>query len=191
MKANFFLLLWVFATSIALADDKVPAHPYILFETTEGNIVLELDGARAPITVKNFLELVDSGFYDGTVFHRVIPDFMIQGGGHTPNLKGKETDGSIINESGNGLENVRGSIAMARETDPHSANAQFFINVVDNIALDPRPDRWGYAVFGNVIQGMEVVDMIVSARAGPGGQFEKNVPIVPIVLKKASRHNFE
>jgi cyclophilin family peptidyl-prolyl cis-trans isomerase len=170
-----------------LAQDRVPAHPHIQFETTEGKIVLELDGRRAPVTVRHFLGLVDSGYFDGTIFHRVIADFMIQGGGHTPDLKLKESGESIFNESGNGLTNMRGTIAMARTSDPHSAQAQFFINVNDNRSLNPQPDRWGYAVFGYVIEGMDVVDTIANVRTGPGGRYPKDVPVVPIVITKASR----
>ncbi len=176
---------------LALAQDPVPAHPYIKFETSEGDIILELDGRRAPITVGNFLKLVDDGFYDGTIFHRVIPDFMIQGGGYTPGLKLKEPENTIANESGNGLKNLRGTIAMARTTDPHSAAAQFFINVVDNASLNPQPDRWGYAVFGYVIQGMEVADRIAQVPTGPQGNFSQDVPQIPIIIKTASRYTFE
>lgn len=174
----------------SLAQQDVPAHPYVRFETTEGNIVLELDGRRAPLTVMNFLGLVESGYFDGTIFHRVIPGFMIQGGGHTPDLKLKEADGGIPNESGNGLQNLRGTIAMARKNEPHTAVAQFFINVADNNSLDPKPDRWGYAVFGTVIEGMDVVDRIANSRTGPAGNFSKDVPIVPIVIKKAVRFEY-
>jgi len=184
---NSLTLLLLLAFSALAQDRGVPAHPHIKFETSEGTIVLELDGRRAPVTVGNFLELVDSGYFDGTIFHRVIADFMIQGGGVTRDLKTKEPGDSIFNESGNGLTNMRGTIAMARTGDPHSAKAQFFINVKDNTALDPRPDRWGYAVFGYVIEGMEVVDAIATVRTGPGGQFSQDVPIVPIVVKQAAR----
>ena len=184
---NSLTLLLLLAFSALAQDRGVPAHPHIKFETSEGTIVLELDGRRAPVTVGNFLELVDSGYFDGTIFHRVITDFMIQGGGVTRDLKTKEPGDSIFNESGNGLTNMRGTIAMARTGDPHSAKAQFFINVKDNTALDPRPDRWGYAVFGYVIEGMEVVDAIATVRTGPGGQFSQDVPIVPIVVKQAAR----
>jgi len=180
----FFLLSF---SAAGLAQDRVPAHPHIKFETTEGTIVLELDGRRAPVTAGNFLELIDSGYFDGTVFHRVIADFMIQGGGFTPDLKPKEPGDFIFNEAGNGMTNMRGTIAMARTGDPHSAKAQFFINVKDNTALDPQPDRWGYAVFGYVIEGMDVVDAIANVRTGPGGRFSKDVPVVPIVIKKTSR----
>ena len=170
---------------------EVPAHPYVAMETTLGTVRLELDGRRAPITVCNFLKLVDSGYYDGTVFHRVIPEFMAQGGGYTPDLKPKEPEGGIVNESGNGLSNVKGTIAMARTRDPHSANAQFFINVADNDRLDPSASSWGYAVFGYVIEGMDVVERMVAVPTGPGGRFRGDVPTVPIVIKKMSRFEFE
>lgn len=177
---------------LALAQDSVPAHPYIKFETSEGDIVAELDGRRAPITVANFLKLIDEGYFDGTIFHRVIPNFMVQGGGYTPGLKLKEpVEGLIFNESGNGLRNMRGTLAMARRSDPHTAKAQFYINVKDNASLDPNPDRWGYTVFGHVIEGMDVVDKIAEVPTGPQGNFSKDVPQIPIIVNKASRYNFE
>ena len=185
---NLLYLLFLLTFSAAgMAQDRVPAHPHIKFETSEGTIVLELDGRRAPVTVGNFLGLIDSGYFDGTIFHRVIADFMIQGGGVTSDLKTKEPGDTIFNESGNGMSNMRGTIAMARTGDPHSAKAQFFINVKDNTRLDPQPDRWGYTVFGFVIEGMDVVDAIAQVRTGPGGDFSRDVPIVPIVVKQASR----
>jgi cyclophilin family peptidyl-prolyl cis-trans isomerase len=187
MTKTLTLLFLLTFSAAGLAQDRVPAHPHVKFETTEGTIVLELDGRRAPVTAGNFLELIDSGYFDGTVFHRVIADFMIQGGGFTPDLKPKEPGGFIFNEAGNGMTNMRGTIAMARTDNPHSAKAQFFINVKDNTALDPQPDRWGYAVFGYVIEGMDVVDAIAHMRTGPGGRFSQDVPVVPIVVKKASR----
>ena len=177
---------------LALGQERVPAHPYIKLETSEGDIVLELDGRRAPLTVGNFLKLVDDGYYDGTIFHRVIPGFMIQAGGYTPGPKPKEDEGDeVFNESGNGLRNMRGTIAMARTSDPHSAQAQFFINVADNASLNPQPDRWGYAVFGYVIEGMDVAEKISQVPTGPGGQFSQDVPQIPIIINKASRYNFE
>jgi cyclophilin family peptidyl-prolyl cis-trans isomerase len=171
----------------ATADDKVPAHPLVVLETTEGMIKLELDGRRAPITVRNFLELVDQGFYDGTVFHRVMPGFMIQGGGYDRNLKLKEPDGGIANESGNGLPNLRGTIAMARQQEPHTAKAQFYINVVDNKSLNPSATSWGYAVFGYVIEGMDVADKIAAAPTAAAGPLAADVPIAAIVITKAYR----
>ncbi len=202
MKNTLLALFLALTCSFALAADKVPAHPHILVETTEGNFKLELDGRAAPLTVANLLKLVDSGFYDGTIFHRVIPGFMAQGGGYTPGFKLKETSETIPNESGNGLQNERGTIAMARTGDPHSASAQFFINVVDNTNtnpetanLDPQKHssrgRWGYAVFGFVFEGMEVVDKIVNVKTfnnGPGGA---PAPVVPIVIKKMSRITYQ
>jgi cyclophilin family peptidyl-prolyl cis-trans isomerase len=191
MKKVLFGLLLSLSCAFAVAADEVPAHPYIEVVTTEGTFKLELDGRRAPLTVGNFLQLVDSGYFDGTVFHRVIPGFMAQGGGYTPSLKLKEGDNSVPNESGNGMSNVRGTIAMARTSDPHSANSQFFINVGDNSRLDPADNNWGYTVFGYVIEGMDVVDKIANTRTGPGGEFRSDVPVVPIVIKKMSRITFE
>jgi cyclophilin family peptidyl-prolyl cis-trans isomerase len=191
MRHILAILMLVLTGSLAIAADKVPAHPHILIETTMGDIKLELEGKLAPITVGHFLERVDSGFYDGLIFHRVIPGFMAQGGGFTPGLELKEDDATIPNESGNGMSNARGTIAMARTNDPHSANTQFFINVADNARLDPGNNRWGYAVFGYVIEGMEVVDEIVSVKTGPQGKLQSDVPMVPIVIKKMSRVTYD
>ena len=195
MKNTLIALFVLLSGALTLAADGVPAHPYIKIETTEGSIVVELDRKQAPLTVAHILELVDSGYYDGTIFHRVIPGFMAQAGAHTPDLKRKETEAMVPNESGNGLRNARGTIAMARTSDPHSANSQFFINVADNDSLDPQKSsaagRWGYTVFGQVIEGMDVVDKIVAVKTGPQGPFQSDVPIVPIVIKKISRYTFE
>ena len=182
------------AAGISQAADRVPAHPYIEMETSEGRILLELDGRAAPITVAHILSLVDSGFYDGLIFHRVREGFMIQGGGFTPGFKRKEDDATIPNESGNGLSNRRGSIAMARTSDPHSANTQFFINVVDNVRLDPNKSpgggSWGYTVFGVVIEGMDVVDKIAGVPTGPQ-QGQAHAPLIPIIIKSMRRYTFE
>jgi cyclophilin family peptidyl-prolyl cis-trans isomerase len=191
MRHILAILALVLTGSLALAADKVPAHPHILIETTMGDIKLELEGKLAPITVGHFLKRVDSGFYDGLIFHRVIPGFMAQGGGYTPGLKLKEDDTTIPNESGNGMSNMRGTIAMARTNDPHSANTQFFINVADNARLNPGNNRWGYAVFGYVIEGMEVVDEIVAVKTGPQGNLQSDVPMVPVVIKKMSRVSYD
>jgi len=195
MKNTLLSLLLAFVTCACLAADKVPAHAHIEMVTSLGTIKLELDGKQAPITVAHVLALVDSGYYDGTIFHRVIPGFMAQGGGYTPGLKLKEKKQTIANESGNGLTNVRGTIAMARTGDPHSANSQFFINVADNARLDPTKDpyrgSWGYTVFGQVIEGMEVVDAIVDSNTGPAGEFRKDVPIVPVIIKNVSRVTYD
>jgi cyclophilin family peptidyl-prolyl cis-trans isomerase len=195
MKKLLLLLLLGLSSNAAFTAEDVPAHPYVEIVTTLGTIILELDGQQAPLTVGHFLQLVDSGYYDGIIFHRVIPGFMAQTGGHTPDLKSKEDARSIPNESGNGLSNVRGTVAMARTGDPHSANSQFFINVADNTRLDPgkKPGggSWGYTVFGSVIQGMDVVDQIVNVATGPQGSFASDVPVIPIVIKKMSRYTFE
>ncbi|MGA9854760.1 MAG: peptidylprolyl isomerase [Gammaproteobacteria bacterium] len=165
----------------------MPPNPFpeVAFETSLGTFVVQLDRARAPLTVSNFLHYVNTGFYDGTLFHRVVPGFVIQGGGYTSAYVEKKTDAPIPNESGNGLSNARATIAMAREDDPHSATAQFYINLVDNRKLDPRPDRWGYAVFGQVVQGMDVVDKIAAAPIGKAGPFDKDAPLTPVVILKA------
>jgi cyclophilin family peptidyl-prolyl cis-trans isomerase len=195
MKNAIFALLLGLSSTAALTAEEVPPHPYIEIVTTEGTIILELDGKQAPLTVAHILSLVDVGFYDGLIFHRVIPGFMAQTGAHTPDITLKEDDATIPNESGNGLSNVRGSVAMARTADPHSANSQFFINVADNSRLDPGKKAsggtWGYTVFGSVIQGMDVVDKIVNVKTGPQGHFAKDVPVIPIVIKKMSRYTFE
>ena len=187
MKKLLSLLLLLSLWQVSFAANDVPSFARIAVETTEGTFIIGLDGRRAPITVKNFLGLVKSGYYDGTIFHRVIPDFMIQGGGYNRDLDSKEPEGTIVNESGNGLTNLRGTVVMARQHEPHTAMAQFFINVVDNRALNPKADRWGYAVFGYVIEGMDVVDKISQMRTGPGGTFKQDVPVVPVIITRAYR----
>lgn len=164
----------------AEGDDK----PVVILDTTLGPITLELDRAKAPITVDNYLKYVDAGFYDNTIFHRVIPEFMIQGGGLTDNLREKATRDSIKNESRNGLSNQRGTIAMARKNDPNSATAQFYINLVDNANLDTFGG--GYTVFGKVIAGMNAVDAIAQVPTENQGGME-NVPRKPIYIKSAKR----
>lgn len=162
-------------------------NPKVLLETNKGSITLELYPDKAPKTVENFLSYVKEGFYDGTIFHRVIPNFMIQGGGMTADMKQKPTHDPIANEAENGLKNERGTLAMARTSDPHSATAQFFINLVDNEFLNFRnksPQGWGYVVFGKVIEGMDVVDEIAQVKTGSHGPY-KDVPQEPIVIKQA------
>lgn len=163
--------------------------PKVLLETTEGDILVELDPEKAPKTVENFLKYVDDGFYKNTIFHRVIPGFMIQGGGMDARMKEKETRAPIENEADNGLKNERGTIAMARTMDPHSATAQFFINHADNDFLNhrsPTAEGWGYAVFGKVIDGMDVVDKIAKVKTGSSGVHD-DVPKDSIVITSASR----
>ena len=169
------------ASSIAFAAPALAQK--VKLETSAGNIVIELDAAKAPKTVDNFLQYVKSGHYNGTVFHRVINNFMIQGGGMTADLKEKATRPPIGLESRNGLTNQRGTVAMARTNDPNSATAQFFINVKDNDFLNQSQarDGNGYAVFGKVVEGMDVVDKIRAVPTGPG-----DVPMTPVVIKKAT-----
>lgn len=168
-------------------DDAVNPFPEVVLETSLGNIVLRLNREKAPISVENYLRYVNEGHYDGTIFHRVIDGFMIQGGGFTEQYQAKTTHEAIENESQNGLKNLRGTVAMARTSAPHTATAQFYINVEDNAALDyPSFDGWGYAVFGEVIEGMDVVDQIKALETGSGGPFTKDVPITQVVIQKAS-----
>ncbi|MDR1889807.1 MAG: peptidyl-prolyl cis-trans isomerase [Zoogloeaceae bacterium] len=170
-------------TAALLVSLLAQATPTVEVQTSLGNITLELNDKKAPRSVENFLNYVRTGFYNGTVFHRVIPGFMIQGGGFTPDMQQKATNAPIENEAKNGLKNKRGSIAMARTNDPHSATAQFFINHVDNENLDyPSFDGWGYAVFGKVTQGMDVVDKIARVATGPSGPHQ-NVPTEPVTIQ--------
>lgn len=165
-----------------------PANPRVLLETSKGNITLELFSRNAPLSVENFLTYVKEGFYDGVIFHRVIPGFMIQGGGMTTDMTEKPKHAPIRNEANNGLRNLRGTLAMARTGDPHSGSSQFFINVADSSFLDHRGETiqgWGYAVFGKVLTGMDVVDTIVSVPRGDSGPYQ-DVPTAPVIIKRAS-----
>ena len=160
----------------------------VTMETSMGKIELELDDAKAPKTVANFIAYAKAGHYDGTIYHRVIPNFMIQGGGFTKDMSQKKTNDPIKNEADNGLKNLRGTIAMARTMVVDSATSQFFINLVDNGFLDfrgPHPSMYGYAVFGKVTSGMDVVDKIAAVRTGNHGMHQ-NVPVEPVVIKKVT-----
>lgn len=171
--------------SIAFAEES-PQNPRVKIETTMGDILVELNAEKAPKTVENFLQYVKSDAYDGTIFHRVISNFMIQGGGYTTDFEKRPTNAPIRNEANNGLSNTRGTIAMARTSDPHSATNQFFINVVDNPHLNYRAQTtrgWGYAVFGKVVEGLDVVDKIRHVRTGSGGPFGRDVPQTPVIIK--------
>jgi len=168
------------------------ANPIVDVATNHGNFAIELDPAKAPKTVANFLKYVDAKHYDGTVFHRIIPTFMIQGGGFDQRLEKKSVNAPVENEAFNGLKNSRGTVAMARTSDPHSATAQFFVNVTDNKSLDHQAKDgagWGYCVFGKVIEGMDTVDKIKAVRTGPapGGQFQKDCPIEMVVINSVKR----
>ncbi len=172
-------------------NEPVP-DTVVVVNTSKGAIRIRLNGAKAPVTARNFLRYADEGHYDGTIFHRVMPNFMIQGGGFAPDMTQKPTRKPIRNESNNGLRNDRGTIAMARTSEPHSASAQFFINVVDNDGLnrDRAADGWGYAVFGKVVEGMDVVDAIrnVEVRKEPFGGHE-NVPVEPVLILSVRRES--
>ena len=204
MKARLLLVCTV-ALAVALGasaqgKDSVMAHkgPRVKLETSKATIVLELDPGAAPRTVENFLDYVKKGHYDGTIFHRVIPGFMIQGGGFTPAMEQKPTGRPIANEAANGLKNLRGTVAMARTSKVDSATAQFFINLVDNPFLDHRDDTpagYGYCVFGRVVEGMDVVDAIAKVatgvrrvtdpRSGKAVPF-RDVPVEPVVILRAT-----
>lgn len=163
-------------------------NPRVSMQTSQGTILIELNAEKAPKTVENFLTYVREGFYDGTIFHRVISGFMIQGGGFDANMKQKSTHSPIENEANNGLKNDKYTLAMARTADPHSATAQFFINVADNDFLNftsPTPNGWGYAVFGQVVDGTDVVDAIKGVKTGNRG-FHQDVPVEPVVIEKAT-----
>jgi len=162
--------------------------PQVILHTNQGDIRIELDAEKAPKTVENFMAYVRDGFYDGTIFHRVISNFMIQGGGFDADMKQKTTRAPVQNEADNGLKNARYTLAMARTSDPHSATAQFFINVSDNDFLNftaPNPNGWGYAVFGKVIEGTEVVDAIKGVKTGSRG-FHQDVPLQAVVIETAT-----
>jgi peptidyl-prolyl cis-trans isomerase B (cyclophilin B) len=188
----FALPLMALLTSnslIAKENPKMSEPSQIKLETSLGTIVLRLDSAKAPVSTANFIAYVKSGHYDGTIFHRVIPGFMAQGGGYSADFAQKPTSAPIKNEADNGLKNKRGTIAMARTSDPNSATAQFFINYVDNAFLDyksPTPQGWGYAVFGEVTDGMDVVDQMAKVPTGAGGPMPTDVPKTPIVINKAT-----
>ncbi|MXZ38118.1 MAG: peptidyl-prolyl cis-trans isomerase [Holophagales bacterium] len=180
-----FLIYAASTVLLAAPSFGQDSPPRVALETSHGTIVLELNPEKAPITVENFLDYVDRGWYDGTIFHRTIEDFMIQGGGFTSDLQKKITRPPIQNEAGNGLSNVRGSVAMARTQELHSATAQFFINHADNESLDSYGG--GYAVFGKVVEGMEVVDAIATVEVNRPGQLSEAQPVETIVIKSVKR----
>lgn len=189
MRAMVLCLLGVVGLTQIARGENVGEAPRVLLETNHGNIILELYPDKAPQSVGNFLAYVDEGYYSGTIFHRVIDGFMIQGGGFTDDMTQKSTKNGVPNEADNGLKNSRGTVAMARTTDPHSATSQFFINLVDNAPLDhtdKTPRGWGYTVFGKVVEGMDVVDAIAKAPTGTVGPF-RDVPSETVVIVSAQR----
>jgi cyclophilin family peptidyl-prolyl cis-trans isomerase len=158
--------------------------PRVRVETTRGNFVIELDPTRSPLTVASFLDYVKAGHYTDTLFHRVVGNFVIQGGGYDAKYVEKPTRAATPNESGNGLSNRRGTVGLARTGDPHSGTAQFYVNLTDNAALDPQPSRWGYAVFGRIVEGMTVVDDIGAVATGSAGKLDRDVPLQPVMIKR-------
>jgi len=166
------------------------ADTLVVIDTNHGSFKIALDAARAPKSVENFLRYVDAGQYDGTIFHRVIDGFMVQGGGYDSQYQKKPTNAPVENEAHNGVKNKRGTVAMARTSEPNSATSQFFVNVADNAFLDHKskvPSEYGYAVFGTVTEGMDVVDRIRSLATGARGPFGKDAPLDPVVIKTARR----
>jgi cyclophilin family peptidyl-prolyl cis-trans isomerase len=186
----------VFQSSIAAdspAAPPVPASPaaggtvQVQVVTSVGNFTVQLLSERAPLTVAQFLKYVDQGHYSGTLFHRVIPNFVIQGGGFDTSYKLKPAPTKVVNESGNGLTNLRGTVGFARSSEPHSGDCQFYVNLFDNATLDPNQTRWGYAVFGKIVQGMDVIDRIGNVATGARGPFKEDAPLQPVVIERIER----
>jgi cyclophilin family peptidyl-prolyl cis-trans isomerase len=180
---RFLGLICALVLSFPLAAHAQQA-PRVRVETNLGSFVIELDPERAPLSVTNFLDYVRAGHYQGTIFHRVIANFVAQGGGFDEKFVEKPTHAPVPNESGNGLSNVRGTVGMARTAEPHSGTSQFYINLADNLSLDPKPSRWGYAVFGRIVEGMNLVDSIGTVATGQVGPFERDAPLKNVVIQK-------
>ncbi len=186
MKGMLFLMFGLLVV-VGMVRAEGGDSPRVVLETSKGNFVIALDAENAPISTENFLGYVEAGYYEGTVFHRVIDGFMVQGGGFTQEMVQKETRGTIQNEADNGVKNKRGTVAMARRPDPHSATAQFFVNTADNSFLDHKnksDQGWGYTVFGEVVEGMDVVDTIAKVKTGRHGSMG-DVPTEPVIIQKA------
>jgi cyclophilin family peptidyl-prolyl cis-trans isomerase len=181
LLAGLLLGCWLLAASCGAAEP----NPQVRVTTSLGEFVIEVRSDRAPLTAANFLRYVREGFYTNTLFHRVIANFVIQGGGHDATTQQlKPTHENVFNESGNGLQNKRGTVGLARGESPHSGNAQFYVNLVDNPDLDPVPTRWGYTVFGRVVQGMDVIEHIGETPTGAEGPFKSDAPLKPVVIQK-------
>lgn len=189
LRSTFITLTFItMGLTTMTVNAETSTSPKVRLETNMGAIVLELNREKAPVSVENFLSYVKDGHFEGTIFHRVISNFMIQGGGFTQDYRQKATKAPIKNEADNGLKNERGTVAMARTSDPHSATAQFFINVVNNDFLNytaANSRGWGYAVFGKVVEGMDVVDKIRNTPTGSGGPFPTDVPRETVIIQKA------
>ncbi len=175
------------AAAAAAKPAAATASPQVQVDTSMGSFTIELNAERAPLTVAQFLKYVDQGFYSGTIFHRAIPNFVIQGGGYDADYKLKGNPTKVVNESGNGLTNQRGTVGLARPPEPHAGDVQFYVNLNENAALDPNQARWGYAVFGKVVQGMDVVDQIANVPTGAKGPFKEDAPVKPVVIERIER----
>jgi len=186
MRKISLMLCLLLLPQLLAAQDAQPAagSQRVRVVTNAGNFVIELDHNRAPRTVDAFMKYVKEGFYSGVIFHRVVAGFIAQAGGYTPDMQPKAVTENVVNESGNGLSNLRGTVGFARSNEPHSGTSQFYVNLADNVDLNPRPTRWGYAVFGKVVEGMEVVDDIGHRPTGGGGPFQSSVPVEPIVIQR-------
>ncbi|MDP9010854.1 MAG: peptidylprolyl isomerase [Pseudomonadota bacterium] len=182
------------AVAASSPDSKTAAKPSVTVVspqvqvvTSLGNFTIELNTERAPLTVANFLAYVDKGHYSNTLFHRTVANFVIQGGGFNADYSAKPAPVTVVNESGNGLSNIRGTVGLARSQEPHGGNAQFYVNLNDNAALDPQQTRWGYAVFGRVTSGMDVVDKIGNVATGAHGAIKEETPLKPIIIQRIER----
>ena len=189
-----FAITVAFLSPLRAAEKPAPASAektappiYVQVVTSAGSFTIELNPERAPLTVAQFLKFIEQGYYAGTIFHRAIPGFIIQGGGYDVEYKLKGNPPKLVNESGNGLTNQRGTVGMARSSEPHGGDAQFYVNLYDNEALDPNKTRWGYAVFGRVVSGMEVVDKIGNVATGTHGAFKEDAPLQPVVIQRIER----
>jgi cyclophilin family peptidyl-prolyl cis-trans isomerase len=171
----------------AASTASAGGSPQVRVVTSQGSFVIELNPERAPLTVAHFLKYVDQGQYTNTIFHRTIANFVIQGGGYDVNYKLKPAPIKVVNESGNGLTNARGTVGLARSTEPHAGDCQFYVNLLDNGALDPSRSRWGYAVFGRVVDGMDVVDRIGSQSTGARGPFKEDAPLQQVIIERVER----
>ena len=183
------LALGVFTAQAETAPAEPDPTPQVVFQTTLGDLKIALAPEEAPISVENFLHYVDSGFYNGVIFHRIVPGFVVQGGGFDQEYQQKNTQAPIANESQNGLQNLRGTLSMARTGDPNSATSQFFINLRDNSQLDGRPSQPGYAVFGQLVEGLEVIDAMAEQPQGDHAGVFANAPNTPIVIERAYRYH--
>ena len=184
-KFSLRLATALLALVLPLAAAKAAEPPRVMLETSLGDFVIQLDTERAPLTSANFLQYVKEGFYNGTIIHRIENNFVVQGGGYDTAYKSKTTRGQVVNESGNGLSNKRFTVGLARTGSPHSGTSQFYVNLADNEVLDPNPARWGYAVFGKIVDGFQVVEQIGQQPTGDVATFKASAPLTQIVIRRA------